>query len=370
MNVMRYFLILLIALFSSTVELRAEQAPHGVRVIVIDPGHGGSRYPGATYKGTYEKELNLKVALRLGKLIQTNMPGVKVIYTRKTDVALASNLNDDLQARADIANRANGDLFISIHANAAASAAAVGTETFIMGESSRETSANERALYNNHKDELVDMTNEATAAIVRAYIQNLQYTYGQYSEALARSIQNHYVKAGRRNRGVKRQPLKVLYATDMPCVLTEIGFMSNPTEMAYMKSEKGLDQLANAIFSGVKDYSEYVKGNMLIEEAPADAIDDEIVSAPAPKPVVSNDELKSGFTVQIFASSKSYDLNDSRFKSYKGKARMLKGSGSLKYKYCVGRYSSLSDAKRAQAQIKAEFKDAFIVNFKGDKVVK
>ena len=88
--------------------------------ITIDPGHGGND-PGAHYGGTSEKDLTLKVALKLGKMIEEGMPGVKVVYTRKTDKALGLDKAKDLQARADIANKAGGDLFISIHVNAAKS---------------------------------------------------------------------------------------------------------------------------------------------------------------------------------------------------------------------------------------------------------
>ena len=161
----------------------------GVRVIVIDAGHGGKAFPGAVYGGVKEKDINLAVALKLGALIEKEIPGVKVVYTRKTDTALGDNLNDDLTARADIANKAGGDFFISIHANAAPKATSVsGAETLIMGESEKETRYNESALYNNNKEELIDMSDENTAAMVRAYIQNLQFTYGQYSEMMARSI--------------------------------------------------------------------------------------------------------------------------------------------------------------------------------------
>lgn len=102
------------------------------------------------------------------------------------------------------------------------------------------------------------MSDERTAAIVRAYIQNLQFTYGEYSMALARFVQNNYISSGRHSRGVKPQLLRVLYATDMPGVLTEIGFMTNPQEMAYMKSEKGQNEIARNIYQAVRDYSDYV----------------------------------------------------------------------------------------------------------------
>ena len=224
--------------------------------ITIDPGHGGND-PGAHYGGTSEKDLTLKVALKLGKMIEEGMPGVKVVYTRKTDKALGPDKAKDLQARADIANKAGGDLFISIHVNAAKSTAARGVETLIMGESPKEQRYNENALFENNREDLIDMSDERTAAIVRAYIQNLQFTYGEYSMAIARCIQNNYLKAGRHSRGIKPQLLRVLYATDMPGVLTEIGFLSNSQEAAYMKSEKGQTEIAR-ISSALTMIAKYV----------------------------------------------------------------------------------------------------------------
>ena len=167
------------------------------RVIVIDAGHGGEAYPGAVYGGVKEKDINLAVALKLGALIEKELPNAKVVYTRKTDTALGQSLNEDLSARANIANKAEGDLFISIHANAAKNTSVKGAETLIMGESEKETRYNEDALYDNRKDELIDMSDENTAAMVRAYIQNLQFTYGEYSEMMARIMQSHYGMGGR-----------------------------------------------------------------------------------------------------------------------------------------------------------------------------
>ena len=261
--------LLLLLLFAGAAVLTnvaaAGNIAHGFDVVVIDAGHGG-KFPGAHYGGVYEKDLTLKVALKLGKLIEDGMPGVKVVYTRKTDKALGPDLASDLQARADIANKAGGDLFISIHVNAARATAARGVETLIMGESPKEQKYNESALFENNREDLIDMSDERTAAIVRAYIQNLQFTYGEYSMAMARCIQNNYLKAGRHSRGIKPQLLRVLYATDMPGVLTEIGFMSNPQEAAYMKSEKGQNEIARSLYQAVRDYSAYVVGTRMAEE--------------------------------------------------------------------------------------------------------
>jgi len=269
---MRTRLLLLFAFAAATIFTNvafAGNIAHGVEVVVIDAGHGG-KFPGAHYGGVYEKDLTLKVALRLGKLVEEGMPGVKVVYTRSTDKTLGADLAADLQARADIANKAGGDLFISIHANAAPRATGVrGVETLIMGESSKEQRYNENALFENNREDLIDMSDERTAAIVRAYIQNLQFTYGEYSMAFARCIQNSYLKAGRHSRGIKPQLLRVLYATDMPGVLTEIGFMSNQQELAYMKSDKGQNEIARSLYQAIRNYSAYVLGTRMAEEEQA-----------------------------------------------------------------------------------------------------
>lgn len=340
----------------------------GVQVIVIDAGHGGAKFPGAHYKGVYEKDLNLKIALRLGRLIEDNLPGIKVVYTRKTDKQFSDNLSLDLQARADIANKAGGDLFISIHTNAARSAAARGVETLIMGESTTETRRNEDVLYAYNKEELIDMADAKTAAIVRAYIQNLQFTYGEYSEAMARLVQKNYVRYGRHDRGVKRQLLKVLYATDMPSVLTEIGFLSNPQELAYMTSQKGQDEIARALFGAVKDYVAYVDALLLPEGAAHDAAATAEEGAAAAEGTLA-ERAEQGYTVQLIASVKSVPLRDAQFRSYRGKVEEYRSEGRFRYKYCVGRFSDKAAAQRKLKEVRREFRDAFVVRYDGNKIV-
>ena len=428
---MRTRLFLLFAFAAVTVLTNAASAgniAHGVEVVVIDPGHGGND-PGAHYGGTSEKDLTLKVALKLGKMIEEGMPGVKVVYTRKTDKALGPDKAKDLQARADIANKAGGDLFISIHVNAAKSTAARGVETLIMGESPKEQRYNENALFENNREDLIDMSDERTAAIVRAYIQNLQFTYGEYSMALARCIQNNYLKAGRHSRGIKPQLLRVLYATDMPGVLTEIGFMSNAQEMAYMKSEKGQDEIARSIYEGVKDYSAYVlETRRAGEEAAASpkpvkepetqvvigkepvrpAEQDKASDTPAGKsgrkpagkaatPEKAEPQKAAGksgaqkpepqkpagaeaapnqaarplrYTVQVLASAQTVPTSSARFKSYRNKVKQYTAEGRFRYKYCVGEYDTRAAAQKRLAEVRKVFPDAFVVSCRGTQIVK
>lgn len=392
-------LLIIIATMVASGEVCAQNSGVGVRVIVIDAGHGGA-FPGAIYGKVKEKDLNLKVALKLGALIEKELPDVKVVYTRKTDTALGKSLNEDLTARANIANKAEGDFFISIHANAAPKATSVyGVETIIMGESEKETRYNESALYNNNKDELIDMSDENTAAMVRAYIQNLQFTYGEYSEMMARIMQSHYAKGGRNARKVKRQLLKVLYATDMPSVLTEIGFMSNAKELAYMNSEKGQNELARMLCNAVKEYVNHINrlAGGVTEDVPAEPTEPEAPkqeqkqeqptkteqkevvkesakAAEKPKEEAKKVEEKAtaseGYTIQVMASDKKLSSSDSRFKSYKGKVKCYVGAGVLKYKFCCGEYSTRSEAQRNLATIRRTFSDAFVVHYSDGKIVK
>lgn len=400
---MKHILFCLLLLFGvalGTTPLLAQDNGAGVRVIVIDAGHGGKAFPGAVYGGVKEKDINLAVALKLGALIEKELPTIKVVYTRKTDTALGKTLNEDLTARANIANKAEGDFFISIHANAARTTTVRGAETLIMGESEKETRYNESALYDNNKEELIDMSDENTAAMVRAYIQNLQFTYGEYSEMMARIMQSHYQKGGRTVRPVKRQLLKVLYATDMPSVLTELGFMTNKAELAYMNSEKGQAAYARMLCDAVKEYVGHINRMAGVEtviveskaeeqtvakeepkkaesasEQPkkADAKKAESVAAKeTAKETVKEQAAKSaeGYAIQLLASDKRVSGNDPQFKSYRGKVECYEGSGVLKYKYCYGEYKSREEAQRNLSTIRRTFKDAFVVHFKDGRIVR
>ena len=386
-HILCYVVISIISFFFCE-QIMAREDAERQRVIVIDAGHGGKAYPGAVYGGVKEKDINLAVALKLGALIEKELPNAKVVYTRKTDTALGQSLNEDLSARANIANKAEGDLFISIHANAAKNTSVKGAETLIMGESEKETRYNEDALYDNRKDELIDMSDENTAAMVRAYIQNLQFTYGEYSEMMARIMQSHYGKGGRTVRKVKRQLLKVLYATDMPSVLTELGFMTNKNELAYMKSEKGQNELARMLCNAVKEYFAHLDGTAsamvsdnVVEEVPAAMEKENLVAEnvsvaePAKQEVVADktetiEASAEGYAIQLLASDKKLKTSDAQFKTYRGKVKCYEGSGVLKYKYCYGEFATRAEAQQNVAVVRKVFKDAFVIHFSDGKIVK
>lgn len=390
------FLVLSVTLLLSataSAQTPAGQNAQGVRTIIIDAGHGGARYPGARYGGLNEKDINLAVALRLGGLIEQAMPEINVIYTRTVEKMFSSVLSEDLQARADIANEAHGDLFISIHSNAARNSQTCGTETLIMGETPMETTQNENILFANNREEFLDMSDERTAAVVRAYIQNLQFTYGEYSEAMARLVQKHFARIGRRSRGVRHQPLKVLYATDMPSILTEIGFMSNPDELKYITSDVGQKQIAGAIFGAIVDYIDYVRATQNTggpasdmkpsvpeaeEAAPAQAVpeaasspsavshgtaeDVAVNSRPNQEPKTEpNAGVERSYSIQVLASRTRVGITRSTFGDYSPSVREIAGQGTYRYKYCIGSYSTRQSAQSDLARVRERFGGAFLV---------
>lgn len=357
---------------------------HGIRVIILDAGHG-EWDPGCMRNGIREKDITLKVVLRLGRMIEREMPGVKVCYTRKTDKALGPDKKTDLRARAKLANDMKGDLMLSVHVNAAKDPRACGVETLIMGETPFEQRGNKKALMESNREDLFDMSDAKTAAMVRAYIQNMQFSYGEYSMAMAKYIQSNYKKDGRVMRRIKAQPLMVLYATNMPGVLTEIGFLSNPRERALMTSDAGLDRIARSLLRAVKEYSSRIaalrSGASNLEALPEveETSEEEILrreeqaesedraraesAAPASK-------LPVHYAVQVMASDRKFLATDSKFKKYRGKVARCTGGGPLPYKYCVGHFTSFQAARRELQKIRTSFPDAFIVRCQGERIIK
>ena len=376
--------------------------------IVIDPGHGGYD-PGAvaTLNGKQyrESDITLSVALKVGRMIEKNMPQVNVIYTRASDKHWSTNKTRDLQARVDIANKADASLFLSIHCNAAKATSASGAVTLIMGESSpKRIQQNADVIEDAYRDDLVDMSDAATAAAVRAYIQTVQFTLLQNSNTFANLLQKYHKNAvghGNRRSLVYGQPLWVLCYTQMPGVLTEIGFMSNKHDLQIMATDAGQQKIAKAIYDGFAEYykiyfsnepkpveapkveepepapAEVKKEVKQTEQKPAPAPKkeeptkeepkkEEPKPAPAPKEQAASD---FGYTIQLCASKTRIASNSSEFKSYRGRVREFVTSGTFCYKYCTGIFSSKEEADRKLEEVRKVFKSAYVVGFDGNKLV-
>ena len=229
-----------------------------VDVIVIDAGHGGkdSRTRG---KKALEKDIALKIALKVGYYIEKNVPGVKVIYTRKDDRYLA------LDERADIANKAKADLFICIHANALAGARASGTETYVMGlhkdEQNLEVAKRENAVMlmdENYKERYEGF--DPTSPESYILFSLTQSAYQESSLLFAQKVEEQFkYRAGRKSRGVKQAGFWVLWDTAMPSVLIETGFLSDPAEEQFLLTERGQDLIASGIYRAFKEYKSEVE---------------------------------------------------------------------------------------------------------------
>ncbi len=245
--------------------LVSAQNAYTLRTVVIDAGHGG-KDPGAVGKLSKEKDLTLAIALKTGKLIQDNFPSVNVIYTRKTDEFV------ELYRRAEIANRANADLFISIHVNASTNTAATGTDSWIMGLSksnaNMEVAKRENKAINieGNNSQYQGLSMDDTESII--IFTMMQSANLEHSGNLAALTQTEFRdKVGRKDRGVHTAPFLVLWQTTMPSVLIETGFISNTEEEKYLITEEGKNELAEAIFRAFQNYKHDIETKSNIKVA-------------------------------------------------------------------------------------------------------
>lgn len=245
-----------------------------MKTIVIDAGHGGVK-SGAAGSFSLEKNVALKVALKLGEKLNEELPAIKIIQTRKTDVDV------DWYRRAEIANEAKADLFISIHCNSmpdkkvlngyktikgkkvaqykyVKNTSTSGTETFVgayrrINEMDAGLRENEDIIKDKDfkKKGAYDPTDPEELIMLSLY----RSLYRTKSLSLAQMVQKNYTELNKRvNRGVKEQGLLILQRAAMPSILTEIGFISNPTEEAYINSEVGQNEIVDAIVKAIKQY--------------------------------------------------------------------------------------------------------------------
>lgn len=363
-------------------------------VVVIDAGHGGHD-PGAIGKISKEKNINLKVALKLGKLIQNNCSDVKVVYTRNRDVFIP------LDRRAEIANNAKADLFISIHTNALANnRTAKGASTWTLGlaksDDNLEVAKRENAviLYeNDYQTRYAGFNpNSAESYIIFEFMQD---KYMSQSVHLASLVQKQFrYTCKRADRGVHQAGFLVLKASAMPSILVELGFISTPEEERYLNTEEGTAALSNGIFRAFLTYKREqeirLKGSsntILPEEVPEPVQEkDNVVPSDLQNESGARDkqeprrtrqaEKAAGipatenngivFKIQILTSSRPLAKNDKRLKGLQG-VEYYKEGGI--YKYTYGASPDYNKVLRTKRNIASKFKDAFIIAFKhGEKM--
>ena len=346
-------------------------------VVVIDAGHGGHD-PGAIGRISKEKNINLNVALKLGKQIQKNCPDVKVVYTRTRDVFIPLN------RRAEIANDAKADLFISIHTNALANnRTAKGASTWTLGlaksDANLEVAKRENSviLYeSDYKTRYAGFNpNSAESYIIFEFMQD---KYMSQSVHLASLVQKHFRNTCRRvDRGVHQAGFLVLKASAMPSILVELGFISTPEEERYLNTDAGTNTLANGIFRAFLTYKreQEIRLNgssqtILPEDlpqpeektpAPADASPETEKKAtvqnnkPAPQPsekatVAQTEDKVPVFKIQILTSSRPLAKNDKRLKGLKN-VDYYKEGGLYKYTYGASSVSSALSTSAAYERI-------------------
>ena len=220
--------------------------------IVIDAGHGGHDPGNLGYnKKTKEKDVVLKIAKKLGGYIEEGLPGVEVIYTREDDEFV------DLWERGRIANRAEADLFVSIHADGWTSSSVRGASVFFLGlhrsDKSFEVMKEENQVYGgDHGHGVVDLSEEDLIVYELAHSGNIAS-----SERIAYMVEDQLKnRAQRKSRGVKQMGFVVLYQSTMPAILVETGFLTNPAEQRYLTSDRGQSYIASAIYRAIKQYKQ------------------------------------------------------------------------------------------------------------------
>ena len=331
-------------------------------IVVLDAGHGG-KDPGNKGNGFIEKDIVLDVVLQVGNLLEKE-PGFKVIYTRKTDVFI------ELYERGPIANRADADLFVSIHCNSH-NTQAYGAETFVMGVDKSgknlETAKKENEvifLEDNYQEKYAGFNPNAPESLIGLSL--MQEEYLDQSIMLAGLIQNNFVNnLKRKDRSVKSAPFWVLHSSYMPSVLIELGFLTHNTEGNYVNSKKGRKEMAQEIANGIITYRKNIA----------------LATNSAQNPIITKEEINEAietteekiyegvvFKVQLAASSKKLDIKSQNFK---GLDDVTRNKEDNLYKYYYGDTSDYNKIQllKTYAQEKG-FSSAFVVAFKDGKKMK
>jgi N-acetylmuramoyl-L-alanine amidase len=353
--------------------------------LVIDAGHGGHD-AGAIGAFSKEKNINLNVALAFGRYVEQNCPDVKVIYTRKTDVFVTLN------GRAEIANKAKADLFISIHTNSLPSGRiSRGMETYTLGmhraAENLEVAKRENQVILQEKGYRETYQgfnpNSAESYIIFEFMQDNNM---QKSVELAKYVQSNACSmAGRINKGVKQAGFLVLRATSMPSCLIELGFISTPDEERFLNSPDGIDKLARGIYNAFAQYknnNSRSRASIIMEKPQETQIERrveenrrEVVEAPVNENVADNNiptpqpvqPSPMVYKVQVLVAERVLKQNDPR----------LKGRTDLDYykeggmvKYTIGSFESMREAYKFCNELNKTFPGCFVVKFKDGQRVK
>lgn len=351
----------------------------GLKTVVIDAGHGG-KDPGALGKGKgiNEKDIVLAVAKKMGTKIKAKYPDVKVIYTRSDDTFIG------LHERAMVARRNNADLFISIHCNGSSNTEAKGTSVHVLGQNSNnkknKTDYFERNMSTAQRENAVIVLEDDYKTKYQSFDPNspesfishqLQWmAYYESSLLFASEVVENLIKAPLvpRKLVVDQDIFQVLVEANMPAVLLELAFVTNPTEYKYLSSVAGQDEVAERLFKAFCSYKTKFDASVnvdttapKVEETPAKP-----APATADKNVSSSDS--EYYSIQIMGLGRYIKDGDPALKGLT--VNRVKKEGSNIYKYVTGKYSAVSEAKSKLQEVRKKFPDAFVVKVTGDNVTK
>ena len=340
----------------------------GLKTVVIDAGHGG-KDPGALGKGKniHEKDIVLAVAKKMGDKIKTRYPDVKVIYTRSTDTFIG------LHERAMVARRNNADLFISIHCNGSSNTEAKGSSVHILGQNSNnkknKTDYFERNMSVAQRENAVIVLEEDYQTKYQSFDPNspesyishqLQWmAYYESSLLFAAEVVENLIKAPLvpRRLVVDQDIFQVLVEANMPAVLLELAFVTNPTEYKYLASEAGQNEVADRLYKAFCSYKTKFDASVNVDTTAPKVVDKNVTPADT-----------EYYSIQIMGLGRYIKDGDPALKGLK--VDRIKKEGSNIYKYVTGKYSAASEAKTKLQDVKKKFPDAFVVKVKGDDVTR
>ena len=335
-----------------------------LRTVVIDPGHGG-KDPGCVSrdKKTYEKDIVLDIGKRLAQKISAAYPDVSVKMTRTDDHFV------ELENRASFANKASANLFISLHVNSVEKGtAANGYSIHVLGQSQRKGND----LYSKNLD-LVKRENavimmednyqtryqgfdpnDPQSSIIFSLMQNAHLNASlSFAEDVAKAMGESPIKG---SRGISQDPFWVLWRTAMPSVLIEVGFITNPEDLATMRSESGRDGIAENILAAFRQFKARYDGSVAPgREEPKAEEKAKPVQEEVQPPVQEDNGIRYG--VQVLATSREMDPADPFFQGYQP---VMVQSGKL-YKYIIGCSAQLKEVKQKYPQIQQKFPDSYLV---------
>lgn len=330
-------------------------------IVVLDAGHGGKDPGKVGYKNYKEKDIALKIVHQVGNLLEKEK-NFKVVYTRKTDVFIG------LKERGQIANKADADLFVSVHCNAHSSQAH-GAETWALGTHANkqnfEVAKAENSvilLEDNYKLNYKGFDPNSPESVIGLTL--MQEEYLDQSILLASILQGGFTnELKRRDRGVKQAGFVVLHQTYMPSVLIETGFITNKSEGVFLGSSAGQQKFAKSIFNGIKKYyNQLVLNTVLVEEDDAE----ELVASKVNN-IDSSTNKNVIFKVQLASGKKKVEPKSYNFRGLKDIERVKVGNS---YKYYLGKTSNFTKIKELHQLAKSKgYSSAFIVAFEnGEKV--